>query len=178
MIGVVVLTLIAGTLAFGYPCAGSPLGQLSFLVGHWVGEPQGQAVFQGFPGVLQSGDFTAMFDLDRWVLILRGGSGTDERPLHVTLQDMMVVYSGCGTERGTRAIYVDGTHHTVHYCTFDVLYSPNRSKPNGVTFVSVPEPNIPTFRLTYTEITQAQIGIELKMGQRTYKSTARRTAEH
>jgi hypothetical protein len=139
-----------------------------------MGEPNRPPVVPGIPGVLQSGDFTATFELERWVLILRGGSGKDANPVHVT-EDMMIVYAACGSKRGTGALYIDGTNHTVRDCTFDILFPPNRSKANGVTFVSVLEP---TFRLTYTEIAPGQISVELKAGQRIYKSIARRTGEH
>jgi hypothetical protein len=173
-----VFILIAQTVAFGYPCSvGSPLGQLSFLVGHWMGEPKRPPVVQGIPGVLQGGDFTATFELERWVLILRGGSGKDVKPVHVT-EDMMIVYAACGSERGTGALYIDGTRHAVRDCTFDILFPPNRNKANGVTFVCVPEPNSPTFRLTYNEIAPGQISVELNVGQRIHKSIARRTGEH
>jgi hypothetical protein len=166
IIAAAILTFVAETSAIGYPCSNaSPLGTLSFLAGQWVGQPKGQPVFQGFPGVLQSGDFTGYFELDQWVLILKSLTAH---------KDMMIVYAGCGSDRGIGALYIDGTAHTVQHCTWTVLYPPNRSKPNGVTFVSLREPNLPTFRLTYTEVAPGNISIELQAGASTYTSTARR----
>jgi hypothetical protein len=167
------LALAMQTSAFAYPCSsGSPLERLSFLAGDWKGEPKSGPVFEGFPGVLQSGDFRGQFEMKKWVLILRGGPSPDRNAnLKPLLADMMIMYAGCGSEQGTGAVYIDGTHHTAQHCTFEVLYRPDR-KPNGVVFVSKPEPNMPSFRLTYTEISPGRLSIELRAGVRTYISTA------
>jgi hypothetical protein len=103
--------------ALAYPCSdGSPVGVLSFLAGDWVGQPKGQPIFQGFPGVLQSGDFTGHFELNKWVLILKSLAAHE---------DMMIVYAGCGSDRGIGALYIDSVSHTVQHCTWKVLWTFN-----------------------------------------------------
>lgn len=176
----IVYSLIIASLVqipiFSYPCsAGSRLGQLSFLVGEWAGQPQNKPIF-GFdmPGVLQSGDFAAHYDLQGWVLTLRSRD-VRRTAAKGLVEDMLVAYSGCGSEHANGAIYVNGIQHTVQHCTFEVLYPPNRRKPNGVTFVSVLEPEMASFRLTYRETTPGTIRIELQVGPNMYVSIARRS---
>jgi hypothetical protein len=184
----IICALVVSSLAqvpvFSYPCSpDSPLGQLSFLVGEWAGHPQNTPITGlGMPGVLQSGDFTARYDLRSWVLTIRSrdvrSTSSVQRTGKGLVEDMMIVYSGCGSEHGTGAIYISTPMNTVQHCTFEVLYAPNRSKANGVTFVSLPEPNLMSFRLTYREIKSGTLGVELRVGSTTYISTARRRSTH
>ena len=53
----------------------------------------------------------------------------------------MIIYSGCGSDRQEGVIFIVTGSHRVYHCTFEVLYSQDRSRPIGVTVVSVMEPN-------------------------------------
>jgi hypothetical protein len=164
-IAALILTAVTQMSALGYPCQdASPLGRLSFLLGEWVGQPKGKPDYRGFPGVKRSGDVTAHFELNKWVLILKS---------RTTYEDMMIAYAGCGSAQAIGALYIDGTAHTVQHFTWKV-----RSKPNGVTFEALEalgQGGLPV-RLTYAEVADGNISIEFESGGLTYTSTARRRA--
>jgi len=74
----------------------------------------------------------------------------------------MIIYSGCGSDRQEGVIFIVTGSHRVYHCTFEVLYSQDRSRPIGVTFVSVMEPNdLGSFRLAYKEVTSTKSGLKL-----------------
>jgi hypothetical protein len=119
----------------------------------------------GLPEILQSRNLSAHYDLQQWVLILRSGEKRSEGASRLTgrgVEYMMVIYSGCGSDHQEGAVYIDTGSHRVHHCTFEVLYSQDRTRPIGVTFVSVMEPNdLGSFRLTYKEVTSGKIRLEI-----------------
>jgi len=161
----VVVAFLSQSPVLSYPCAvNSPLTQLSFLAGEWVGDPENNRPFPRL-GVLGSGDFSAHYDLHQWVLILRSrqesGAAANERAGQGA-EDMMLVYSGCGTDHSEGAVYVGDSR--VYHFTFEVLYAPDRSRPIGVTFVSGSDGNLGPLRLTYKEIAKDKIAIEVQSG--------------
>jgi hypothetical protein len=138
---------------------------LSFLAGEWKAESQSTAGPQ--PSVL-GGDFTAQFDLHAWVLTLKGSRRPDAS------EDIMFVYSGCGSEHANGAVYVDGAGHTVQHCTFEILFPPNRSRPNGVTFNCPSLVGYGPLSFTYRELRPGTIRIDLAGPPKTYSAIAHR----
>ena len=164
-IEVLILVFLIEIPAVSYPCsANSPLGSLAFLVGEWVAEPDSNPL-SGLPDILQSRNLSAHYELRQWVLIVRSGEEQSEGTSRLTgrgVEYVMVIYSGCGSDRQEGAVYIDTGSHRVHRCTFEVLYSQDRSRPIGVTFTSAMEPNdLGSFRLTYKEVTSGKIRVEI-----------------
>jgi hypothetical protein len=107
-----------------------------FLIGSWSGDGAGPAG-QG------SGDLAVETDLNDSILKMTNlvnFTGTDKK---TTYRSTMVVSAG------SKALFIDNEGHVLHY-TVSV-------GPRTITFVSVPEPNSPRFRFTYTDLGGKQV---------------------
>ncbi len=117
-----------------------------FLVGDWVGEGGGD------PG-RGSGWFSFGFDLDANVLVRRNHSeypGAQGAP--AVHDDLMIIYPE-GGPGGFAAVYFDNEGHVIHY-TATVA-----SDGSTVTFLSIPQPSAPGYRLTYRKLPGGALGI-------------------
>lgn len=124
------------------------LSALNFLVGDWDGTGGG-APGQG------TGSFSFHYDLQQKILVRRNSSVYPATPAATaaknraasTHDDLMVIYSE-RERQPLRAIYFDSEGHIIQY---RVLQAPKGTPaaPGVATFLSVPTPRNPMFRLTY-----------------------------
>jgi hypothetical protein len=152
IVAVVVSALLAGS-AFAAPAKtlGPELEPLSFLVGSWTAG-QGQAAQTG-------GTATG-----RSAFSIEAGGGALLRRDHTSLKgpdgkraggldQVMLIYPEAG---GLKADYSDGGH-VIHYASAEV--TPGRS----VVFRSAPQPDAPSFRLTYAAATGDMLTVKFEM---------------
>ena len=110
----------------------------NFLLGEWTGTGSGQ------PGQ-GAGKFSFKLDLQRHVLVRTNYAeypATKERPAF-RHDDLMIVYRE-PLSGPTKAIYFDSEGHVIHYSV-----KINQSAATA-TFLSEPEAEVPSYRLTYT----------------------------
>jgi hypothetical protein len=129
----------------------SPWSAWSFLLGEWEGKGQGG------PGQ-GSGSFAFALDLHDTVVVRRNHSeypAADKRPA-VVHDDLMVCYHEADGKK-VRAEYWDSEGHAIHYGA--------ELSADGKTlvFVSDPQPQAPSFRLTYTKRDDGSLGIRFEI---------------
>lgn len=124
-----------------------------YLVGDWVGEGSGK------PGE-GSGSFSFRFDLGENILVRRNHS---EYPASVgkpaiAHDDLMVCYPDAAGGR-ILAIYFDNEGHVIRYVG-------ETDEGGRLVLVSEPNPSSPGFRLTYTKLAGATVGIRFEIAPR------------
>jgi hypothetical protein len=148
------LFLITVLLAIVSVCFGqqnSAWTKWSWLVGDWKGEGNGQ------PGQ-GGGVFTFKTDLDSKILIRKAHSeypATGNKPA-VVHDDLMIVYPDF-SGAPSKAIYFDNEGHTINY---SITY-----RDKSIVLVSDKIPNIPVFRLTYTQLSDKSVNVKFEMSQ-------------
>ncbi|MCX6225392.1 MAG: hypothetical protein NTV01_11705 [Bacteroidia bacterium] len=119
------------------------------LVGHWVGEGNGQ------PGQ-GTGGFFFQTDLDGNILVRKCHTefpSTTARPAF-THDDLMVIYPDY-TGVPSKAIYWDNERHTIEYA---VSFT-----EKAVVFTSAASQQMPRFRLSYETIDASTVNVKFEM---------------
>ena len=146
----VVFSLALAAVWFSWaPARGTdPWNDYQFLIGTWSGEGKG-APGQG------KGRFTFAVDLQGKVLVRKHraeiASQGDRPAFH---EDLMIIYPEGGS---VRAIYFDNEGHVIHYAPH---FSPDKKT---LAFVSVGDPRMPHFRLSYTKQSEDALAIKFEM---------------
>jgi len=135
--GVVVLTVLLGSIIIGQQVPTTALHDLDFLLGEWIAEGGGG------PGQ-GTGGFSFELDLQGRVLIRKNYAeypATKDGPAH-RHDDLMVIYKQPTSEQ-LRAVFFDNEGHAINYSI--------RSGDHGklVEFLSDATASAPTYRLTY-----------------------------
>ncbi|MFC5861124.1 hypothetical protein ACFPT7_02340 [Acidicapsa dinghuensis] len=130
------LALCAASLHAQAPkVAGDPLAPLSFLVGTWTANTQGNA------GAAASGSYSFNLELGNHVLARHSSTADCKGPADYDCghHDLLYVYA---EGRALKAIFFDNEGHVIHY---DVTVP----EPNTAVFVSDAAAAGPLFRLIY-----------------------------
>lgn len=146
-----ILFLAAALLAAQPAKSDTSWDQLSFLLGEWTGEGDGQ------PGQ-GAGGFSFLPDLEKNVLVRKNRAdyaATKDRPAF-SHTDLMIVYREPGAVR-MRAIYFDSEGHVIHY-TVDPS-----ADGKAVQFLSDSSTANPRYRLTYTKTGDDTVGIQFEI---------------
>ena len=122
-----------------------------WLIGNWAGEGSGQ------PGQ-GGGTFTFKYDLDQRILVRKSHSeypaiGNKPKVIH---NDLLIIYPDFSGSP-VKAIYFDNEGHTINYF---VAYS-----DKSITLTSDKIPNIPVFRLTYTQLKDDTVDTKFEISQ-------------
>ena len=124
---------------------------LEFLMGDWTGTGSGS------PGQ-GSGSFSFKEDLQGKVVVRKNRAeypATKDRPAYAH-DDLMIVYRET-PQAPEHAIYFDNEGHVIRY---DFHASKDGRQ---IVFESTAEPEAPRYRLTYTRVDQAQLGIKFEV---------------
>lgn len=129
----------------------SPWSNWSWLIGEWKGEGSGQ------PGQ-GGGTFSFQPDLDGKILIRKShseypASGNRPATIHDDLMIVSLNYSG----QPTKAIYFDNEGHTINY---SITYA-----RDSVVLQSEKIPNMPVFRLTYSQLDKQTVNTKFEMSR-------------
>jgi len=142
-----IILLMFCTLTFGQQT--SAWEKWEWLIGEWKGEGSGK------PGQGE-GTFSFKFSLDRKILERTSHSeypATGSKP-KIVHDDLMIIYLDVdGTH--AKAIYFDNEGHIINY---SVSYS-----DKSVVLTSNKMPNMPIFRLTYTDLGQGAVNTKFEI---------------
>lgn len=119
--------------------------QWQWLLGEWKGEGKGQ------PGK-GDGGFSFESELNANILIRKSYTAfpaTANKPAF-RHDDIMTIYNDAEGQP-LKAIYFDNEGHTIHYTATAV--------DKKIVFISEKTPNMPVFRLTYTQIDDKTVNI-------------------
>ena len=137
--------------ANSYGKKSSPWSKLSWMIGEWKGLGSGE------PGK-SNGIFTFKPDLGSKILVRKAHSdypATADRPAFVH-DDLLIVYLDV-SGNPSKAIYFDNEGHTI---TYSINYA-----DKNIVFLSDKIPNVPVFRLTYTQIDGETVNVKFEMSQ-------------
>ncbi len=146
-----IILLFAACITFGQQNT-ETWNKFSYLIGNWKGGGSGT------PGQ-GGGEFTFKLDLDKKILVRTSHSeypAVNDKP-KIVHEDLMIVYLNFSGEP-TKAIYFDNEGHVINY---SVTYPDN----SNIVFTSEKIPNVPIFRLTYSQIDSKTVNVKFEMSQ-------------
>jgi uncharacterized protein YkuJ len=121
-----------------------------FIIGDWVGEGGGK------PGQ-GVGSFSFDFDLQKRILVRKSNANypAEQNKPAYSHNDLMVIYKEASSS--TEAMYFDNEGHVIKY---SVKFSDDQ---NSIIFTSIPAPNQPVYRLTYTKVNNQKLNIKFEI---------------